>query len=139
MKSLPKKSGPPREQRSGAAAVEFAVCLPLILTLLLATLQATQMFYLKQSLTVAAYEGIRKCVEYRSSPADVQAACNAIFADRRVNGAVVTISPANYATQPRESWITVTVTAPRDANTPLTGWFAGGTHLSASATMMKEF
>lgn len=128
-----------QDQPRGAAAVELAVCLPLILILTLATLQACSMFYLRQSLSVAAYEGIRKAVDFRTSSSEVEDACNRILTSRNVNGATILISPSDYTTAPRESWITVTVTAPCNTNSPLRGWFYEDKSLSGSATFMKEF
>ena len=110
-----------QEYRTGVAAVELAVCLPVILVLILGTLQACSMFYLKQNLGVSAYEGIRRCVEYNSTPAQVEATCLQVLADRRVIGGSVEISPADYATRPPRTWITVTVTAPCNPNSPLRG------------------
>ena len=46
-----------RRRRHGAAATEFAVCLPVLMLLLLGMLEACTMIFLKQSLAVAAYEG----------------------------------------------------------------------------------
>lgn len=130
---------PSNEQRRGVAALELAVCLPMILILILGTLQACAMFYLKQNLSVSAYEGIRRCVEFQSTPEDVEQACLRILADRRVNDGSVEISPPNYASLPSQTWITVTISAPSNSNSPVRGWFYGDTVLTSSATMMKEF
>lgn len=127
------------EQRTGTATVEFAVCLPVLILLTFATIQATQMMYLKQTLTVAAYEGIRKAVHYRTSAGEVNAACTRILADRGVQGAAINITPNNYVDADPESWITVTVTAPCNLNSPLRGWFYSDRSLTSSATFMKEF
>ena len=128
-----------QERRSGVASVELAVCLPIILVLILGTLQACSMFYLKQNLAVSAYEGIRRCVEYNATSDQVEAACLQILQDRRVVGGTVEISPANYETLPRQTWITITVKAPSNSNSPLRGWVYADRSLTASATMMKEF
>ena len=133
------QSNAKQEHRAGVAAVELAVCLPIILVLILGTLQACSMFYLKQNLGVAAYEGIRRCVEYNSTPDQVEAACLQILQDRRVIDGTVEISPANYETLPPQTWITITVTAPSNSNSPLRGWVYADRSLTASATMMKEF
>ncbi len=46
-----------KRQRSGSVVVEVAVCLPLIVLLVFASVEACTMIYLKQSLTVSACEG----------------------------------------------------------------------------------
>lgn len=126
-------------RRTGVAAVELAACLPVILVLTLATLQACAMFYLKQSLCVAAYEGVRRCIGYDATTAQVEAACHGILADRNVQGVQVIIDPPDFAGKKRETWIRVTVSAPCNPNAPLRGWFYSNRTLTASATMMKEF
>ena len=50
-------------RRRGVAASELAVCLPVIVLLVLAMIEACTMIFLKQSLTVAAYEGVRTAIE----------------------------------------------------------------------------
>ena len=47
------------ESRSGVAAAEFAVCLPVIVLLVLAMIESCTMVFLKQSVSIAAYEGVR--------------------------------------------------------------------------------
>jgi Flp pilus assembly protein TadG len=127
------------DQRAGVAAVEFAVCLPVILILVIGTIQACSMLFLKQSLSVVAYEGVRTCVDYKSTPADLQSVCEQILKDRNVKGASVTVSPSDFDKSPIESWITVTVTAPCDTNAAVAGFWYSGRSLTSNATMMKEF
>lgn len=128
-----------QDQRNGVAAVELATCLPLILLLTLATVQATQMFYLRQTLTVSAYEGIREAVDHKTTDAQVRAACNRILDDRGVQNATIDVSPSDYLTAPPETWITVTVSAPSNSNSPVRGWFFKDKTIQGAATFMKEF
>lgn len=125
--------------RSGVAATEFAVCLPILLILLIGTIEACTMIYLKQTLSVAAYEGIRAAVAPNSTTASVNAACNRILESRNVQNASVTISPGNYSNEPAETWLTVRVTAPGRDNSIIPGWFYDDHEIAAEATMMKEF
>ncbi|MEZ6062969.1 MAG: pilus assembly protein [Planctomycetaceae bacterium] len=126
-------------KRSGAAAAEFAVCLPLLMILLIGTIEACSMIYLKQTLSVAAYEGIRAAVTTSGDTAKVNTAADRILTARNVSGAVVTISPVNFESMPPETWITVTVSAPGSSNSVVRGWFYDNQQIAARATMMKEF
>ena len=81
----------------GVAAAELAVCLPVVVLIVIATIEACSAMFLKQSLTVAAYEGVRTALAERHVAGSVQAACNQILNDRNVKGATVTISPPNIA------------------------------------------
>src|SRR3978361_191143 len=82
-----------RKSSRGVAATELAVCLPVIVLLVLATIEACSALFLKQSLTAAAYEGVRTAIEHNSTPAAVQAACDQLLADRKIHGASITINP----------------------------------------------
>jgi hypothetical protein len=121
------------------AASELAVCLPVIVLLVLAMIEACTMIFLKQSLTVAAYEGVRAALEPGADAADVQAASNAVLTDRRVRGGVITVQPANFERRAPGSFIEVSVSAPAGSNSVIPGSFFRGRTLSATATMMKEF
>jgi Flp pilus assembly protein TadG len=128
-----------RGSRRAVAASELAVCLPILVLLVLAMIESCTMIFLKQSLTVAAYEGIRTSIEPNATTANVEAACNAVLADRRVNDAKITISPSNFQSIARGQYITVTVSAPAGKNSVIPGSFFSGRTLAGSATMMKEF
>jgi Flp pilus assembly protein TadG len=126
-------------RRSGIAAAEFAVCLPVLLVIVFGSIEACTMIFFKQSLTVAAYEGVRVAVKHNATNTDVGAAGNQILSDRKVkDGTIVTI-PADISTAPVGSYITVRVTAPCNSNSALRGWFFNNYSLHGDATMMKEF
>lgn len=129
---------PGRGKSRGVAAAELAVCLPVVVLLVIATIEACSALFLKQSLTVAAYEGVRTALEDGASSANVQTACDQILADRRIQGATVTISPANFAALGPGDFIDVTVRAPCDANSVVPTTFYRGRTLSATASMMNE-
>jgi Flp pilus assembly protein TadG len=124
--------------RRGVAATELAVCLPVVVLLVVATIESCSALFLKQSLTVAAYEGVRTAIEKGSTTANIQTACNQILADRRIQGATVTVNPANKAAMQPGDFIDVTVSAPCASNTPVPTTFFRGRTLTAKASMMIE-
>ncbi len=125
-------------RRHGVAAAEFAVCLPVIVLLVLAMIESCTMIFLKQSLTVASYEGIRTALEERAVATDVRRTCQQVLIDRRVQGGLITVQPNAFETLPPGEFIAVTVSAPADLNSVMPGSFFRGKTLSATATMMKE-
>lgn len=129
----------PQVGRRGIAAVEFAVCLPMILMLLIGTIEACSMIYLKQTLSISAYEGIRAAILPDATATSVMDRASAVLVARGVSDGSVTISPADFESQPPETWITVNVTAAGGSNSVITGWYFDTHTISASATMMKEF
>lgn len=124
--------------RQGVAATEFAVCLPILVLLLLGMIESCSMIFLKQSLACAAYEGAHTAVMPGASAADVQRTCEAILADRRVQGAVVDVTPANLDRVDEGEYMQISVSAPTDRNSFLPGRFFQGQTLSSTAVMMKE-
>jgi len=124
--------------RRGVAAAEFAVCLPVIVLLVLAMIESCTMIFLKQSLTVAAYEGVRTALQDRAVSADVQRRGQQVLTQRRVQGGTMAVTPSDIPAVPVGQYITVTVSAPADRNSVIAGSFFNGRTLSATATMMKE-
>jgi hypothetical protein len=128
---------PTAATRTGVAAVEFAVCLPVLIVLILGSIECCSMIFLRQSLAVVAYEGLRVAVKPDASLNDVQVRCQQVLDDRRIQGARVAVTPSNFPARPRGTFIRITVTAPCAANALLPVEHFGS-DLSASAEMVKE-
>lgn len=126
------------DQRRGVAAVEFAVCLPMLILLFVGMIEACTMIFLKQSLSVAAYEGIHTGLLSNATAADIQTTCNAILTQRRVVGGQVVVTPSNLTTVQPGEYFTVRVSAPTTGNSFLPLRFFGNVNLAAEATMLKE-
>jgi hypothetical protein len=126
------------ETRRGVAATEFAVCLPVLVLILLGVIETCSMIFLKQSLSVAAYEGGHVAVAPDGTPALVRSTCASILADRRVRGATVDIVPGNLSAVAAGDYFEVRVSAPTGPNAILPLSFFRGQTLRASATLMKE-
>ena len=126
------------KKRLGAAAAELALCLPLIVFLLLASLEACSMIYLDHGLTIASYEGVRVAINYDGTNANALAKANQIISARGIAGASVTFTPSNVANVNKGNPIKVTVTAPCNSNAIVPPWFYGGKTLTCSTTMVKE-
>jgi len=124
--------------RRGLAAVELAVCLPVMVLLTLAMIETCTMIFLKQSLAIAAYEGAHTGIAPNATSADVRSACNGILNDRGVQGATVTITPADIRTLDEGEYFQVEVAAPTDRNAVLPGRFFQGQVLRSSAEFMME-
>jgi Flp pilus assembly protein TadG len=127
-----------RRPRRGVAAAELAACLPVVVLIVLATIEACTMIFLRQSLAIAAYEGARSAVQLNAGFADVARSTQAILAERRVNSGSTVVSPSLATVRPGE-YVEVTVSAPAASNSIVPISFYLGRTLSASATMMKEF
>ena len=124
--------------RRGVAAAELAVCLPIVVLLVIATIESCSALFLKQSLTASAYEGVRAAIEKGATTASVQSACNQILTDRRIQGSKVQLTPAGFASLKPGDFIDVTVSAPCTPNSPVPTTFFRGRTLTAKASMMIE-
>lgn len=133
------RKGRLKAQRQGVAAVELAVMSPIIILLIVASIDACSMIYLKQSLTIAAYEGGRTAVLPGMNAADIEVDCTAVLTDRDIADADIDISPSNLNSADAGDPIVVTVTAPCDANAILPGLFFGGRTVEGRAEVMKEY
>lgn len=127
-----------RRKARGVAAAELAVCLPVIVLIVMATIEACSALFLKQSLTVAAYEGVRAAIDETATTTSIQAACNQILADRKIKDATIKISPANIDSLNPGDYVDITVSAPCTSNSLVPATFYRGKTLSAKASMMME-
>jgi len=125
--------------RSGAAVVEFAVTLPVLVLILLATLEACSMIYVTQTLQIASYEATRVALVPKSTKAQVEFAATRILSDRRVKNAVIKITPLDFANAPIQSFIRIDITAPANNNAVVSPMFFKDKNLQASCSMMKEY
>ena len=124
-------------RRRGVAAVEFAVCLPVLVVLVMAAIECTSMIFVDQSLHVVAYEGARMAIKRDSSSTDVRNRCQQVIGERSIVNAAVELVPPDIASVPRGEQILVRVSAPSADNAivPL-NFFSG--QLAGQAVMIKE-
>ena len=125
------------QQRHGVAVVELAICLPILVLLLLATIEACVMLQLKQNLSVTAYEGARIGILPGSDSSGVQLQCQLLLDDRSINGYTISMSP-DPSTMAVGDQFTVTVEADCVANSVLGGVFYQGQTISESVVMKAE-
>ena len=124
--------------RLGAATVEFAVCLPVIVLLVFGGIQSASMLFLRQTLVQASYEGIKTAVTNNGNLADAEAAARAVTDGRNLEGVSVTFDPSDIESLERGGIVRVTVSAPGDNNSLFPFGPFAGKNVSASAAFVKE-
>ena len=128
-----------RQKRRGTATVELAVCLPLIVIIAFGSIETTNMIFLQQRLTAAAYEGARKATTPGKTSADATTAANSVLTQFSISGSSVTTTPAVTTSTPVGTQVKVTVTAPVSANMGnIVPFFTTMANLSASVTMVHQ-
>lgn len=114
-----------RRSETGAAAVEFAIILPVLIMLLFAIIQFSIAYNRKQGLHAAAREGARVAALPRTTRSEIEARMRDALAGVVSDTSGVTISLTPSETEPckKRSGESVTVTAayPTDVEIPLWG------------------
>ena len=127
-----------RSKRQGVACVEAAFCLPVILLVVLGSVEVTNKIFLKQSLSTAAYEACRTAIQSSTTTAISRSAGEEILKARGVKSATITFNPADVGNAPRGQVIRVTVNASGRANSILNNEFTVAGDVSSSVVMVKE-
>ena len=131
-----------RRSRRGAAAVEAAMCIPVIIILMFGTLEISAGYYLKESLSIAAYEGARTGAKRRATKAQVIARVNDILSARNVDlgesGSIV-VSPDDLSSLSALDPLTVTVKAPSAGNSAIIFDSVANRMITGQVKMAREF
>lgn len=94
--------------------------------------------YLRQTLTIAAYEGARVACHPQGITVDAKLAAERILTERRIRGGTIVTNPANFDSASQGTVIQVSVTAPVGANSLLRFGLFGNSQLTADCSMRKE-
>ena len=124
--------------RRGAAIVEFAVCLPLILLIMLGSIEAANMLFLRQALVQASYEGAKAAVKPDSENSVVADIATLVAEGRRLEGFSVETIPADVSSVPQGNLIRVRPSAPVNSNSFISGTVFRNLTIDAEAVMVKE-
>jgi Flp pilus assembly protein TadG len=128
----------PGGSQAGAALIEVAFVLPILLVLAMGMLDFGRAFHMKSLLDQAAREGVRVAVVTAPDPAIVTNRVNAILAPSGVAANSITVAGPNAVNQ-----VTVTVTATFTFVTPGIFMLVGGDYgntipMSAQCVMRHE-
>lgn len=124
--------------KSGAACVELAVCLPILILLSVNVIELCSMIFIKQSLAIAAYETAHQALQRKATAASSIAVGMAILNQRHVNNASITISPSDINNVPEGEYFTVVVSTNASDNRLFAVGTYGALKLEVSVTAMKE-
>ncbi len=126
-------------QSKGSATAELAVCLPLLIVLILGGMEAANGIFLKQALTVAAYETAKMATTVGYTAAEAEARGLEILTARGFVAADIVLVPPNTEDMAPGELVTVTVSAPATTNaiTPLV-FHAAGMNVTAVVAMNRN-
>lgn len=131
-------------RRRGAAAVETALLLPLLILLAFGSIELSNMIFLKQTLSIAAYEGARAATRPGATAEQANTRVREVLAARKITKYSVNYTTDNAqplsitATTPRGTLLTVNIESSNG------GGFYGPLHmftgrvLRCRATMVRQ-
>ncbi len=125
------------KRRRGVAAVEFAVCLPVLVFVVLGTIEVSNAIFLRQGLAIAAYEG---CKEFATSDGTVTSATDCIqnvLSNRSISSTTITLTPTDPALLVRGATITAEIAAPLSGNSPIRR-FIGDRMITVRVVMCRK-
>ena len=128
-----------KSKRSGAALVEFALCLPLFLAIGFGTLETCRMIYLRQSLKIAAYEAARLAIVPGVDADAVATQCDLVLSGRNITEYEFQCLPEDPNLAEVGEIITVTVSANAESYALIGGWFYQGEVVTQSVSIMAEY
>ncbi len=125
--------------RRGAAAVEFAVVLPVFITLVFGMIEYGRMVMVQQVITNAAREGCRRAIMDGATSQEVQDVVNNYLESAGITSATITITPSEPSEAGAGEPVTVSVSVPYDQVSWLPApMYLSGTEMSATCVMRRE-
>lgn len=122
------RTSPTKRRDRGAAAVEFALVLPILLMLVIGIVEFGRAYYVQTTLSGAAREGVR-VMALKDDASAATSTVQSYAVDLGVTSGQVAVSPGSCTAG---SNVTVTVTYPM---TYLTGFFGSTLTLTGKGTM----
>ena len=138
MKSMKRNAVQPAKNRKAAALVEFAVCLPVLMILILGSMEASSAIFVKQSLTTSAYEGAREAIRIGSTTASANTRAQEVLTARSIRNTTIRFTPNDVSTAPRGSMVSIEVSAPYAVNSPFFGNVIADRTTTVRTVMVKE-
>ena len=129
-----------RQNRLGAAVVEFSIVAPLFFGTVFASIELCRALMATHSLEEAARSGCRVAVLKGATTSEIDAEVRRILMPVGISTYTMQIQPANFAAEDRWTPISVTINT-SFANIswlPIPTFFAGKTYTS-SCTLPKEY
>ena len=124
--------------RRAAAMVEFAICLPVIVLVVLGSIEAASAIFIRQAMAVAAYEGIRQAVRRDGDAESASTAARDVLSQRSVRSATIEFEPSDLSTLERGEPAVIRITAGMKANSPFFGRILEDRQITVATTMVRE-
>jgi Flp pilus assembly protein TadG len=130
--------------RVGAATVELALSLPVLLVISMGMMETCNVMLVEARMQSAAYEAARLAIRpttaqsTAATSAQVTSYCTTLLSQLGVKGAQIVLNPSDLSTLAPLSMVTVTITAPIKQNSVTTFVLSNSMTITAQATMVFE-
>ena len=124
--------------RRGSAVVELAICLPILMTILLATTEACNMLHVQQTLKICAFEGARVGTVPGANATNVVYQCQTLLDDHNVQSYTIALDPPDPSTLNQGDYFAVVISADFGPNSLIGGWLYDGRTLIRSVALRAE-
>jgi Flp pilus assembly protein TadG len=124
--------------RKGAATVELAICLPIMVTVILGSIETTNAIFLKERLTSAAYEGARSASSPGQTVSGATTVATAVLTQFKISGGTVTITPTVGTATTAGTQVKVSVSAPFSSNAVMQPFIVGKTIGNITAVVVMD-
>ena len=124
--------------RAGIATLETAVILPVVVFITFGAIELSNLMFVRQSLTIAAYEAVRACTKPGGSQGLGDARAQEVLNARGLTSFTVTYTPAVTTATARGTMISVTVSTNRSNVSYAPFQLFTGSTISSSSTMVHQ-
>ncbi|MEM9940269.1 MAG: TadE family protein [Planctomycetota bacterium] len=130
-----------RKSRQGGAAVEAAMIIPVVIIMMMGTLEICSGIYLKETLAIAAFEGCRVGVRRRSTNEMVRNRVEDVLNERGItfDPSDIEIEPANLTQMMALDQIRVTIRVDTENNSNFIFSHLTNRQVRKAVTMVREF
>lgn len=127
-----------RKSLRGTATVELAVCLPVIVLLLFASLEGANMLFLRQAVVQSAYETAKSVAKTNGVQATAITLGEQVLSSRNIVAPTIVFDPPNVQSLAPGTPFSVTVSVPGDSRSITQIGPFKGLIIRAQAAMVKE-
>lgn len=128
----------PDSRRRGAAVAELAICLPVIVLLVFASLEGANMLYLRQAVVQAAYEAAKEAAKANGGQTTAQQKASDMLSARSITLGSVAFNPSNVDSLLPGTPFTVSVSVAGDQKSITSIGPFNNLTITAQSTMLKE-
>ena len=128
----------PLTARHGVAAVELAVCLPILVVVSLVTIEVCSMLHLSQAMKIASFEAARVGVVPGAEVENVQYQCESLLESRGVKAFAISMNPSDPSVLESGDYFRVSIEVDYEENAILGGFLANNRTIDRSTALRAD-